>query len=71
MLETPNKVDEEKVTKKKNISLSRDPTASFPWVIVDNVDKQYILLMIEAEETPQTITVEIWNMMLYSYWMMR
>ena len=27
MLETSNEVDEEKVTKQKNISLSRDPTS--------------------------------------------
>ena len=52
MIETPNKVDEEKVTKDNNISLSRDTTAKLPSVIVDYSDKNYTSLMIEAEEPP-------------------
>ena len=38
MLETSNEVDEEKVTKENNISLSRNPIASFPSGIVDTSD---------------------------------
>ena len=41
MIETPKKVYEEKVTKENNISLSRDPTTSFPSGIVDTSDKNY------------------------------
>ena len=52
MLENSNEVDEEKVTKKNNISLSRDPTASFPSGIVETSDKHDIFLMIEAEDPP-------------------
>ena len=48
MLETSSKVDKEKVTKEKNIPLSRDLTASFPSGIVNNVYIQDISLMIEA-----------------------
>ena len=51
MLETSNGVDEDKVTKEKNISLSRNPTSSLPLCIVETFDKQICLLMIEAEET--------------------
>ena len=53
MLETSNKVDEEKVTKEKNISLSKDTTASYPSGIVETSDKNDISLMMEAEETTQ------------------
>ena len=35
MLETSKEVDEEKVAKENNISLSGDPTASFPSGIVE------------------------------------
>ena len=49
MLETLNEVDEEKLTKENNISLSRDPIASFPSVILETIDKHDISLMIEAE----------------------
>ena len=42
MLETSNEVDEEKVTKDNNISLSRDPIASLPPGILENVDKHNI-----------------------------
>ena len=52
MLETSSEVDEEEVTNEKNTSLSRHPTASYPSGTVDTSDKQNILLMIEAEETP-------------------
>ena len=52
MLETSNKVDEEKVTKEINFILSRDPTTSFPSVIEETFVKHEILLMIEAEEPP-------------------
>ena len=52
MIETSNEVDEEKVTKEKNISLSRDPIASFPPVLLETVDRHDISLIIEAEETP-------------------
>ena len=48
MLETSNEVDEKKVTKDKNVSLSRDPTASFPSGVVETFDKHKISLMIEA-----------------------
>ena len=50
MLETSNKVDEDEVTKENNISLSRDPTSSFPSGIVEYSDKNDTSLMIEAEE---------------------
>ena len=53
MLETSNYVDEDNVTKENNISFSKDSTDSFPSGIVDNFDKHYISLMIQAEETPQ------------------
>ena len=46
MLETSNEVDEEKVTKEKNISLSRDTNTSFPLGIVEYSDKNDNLLMI-------------------------
>ena len=39
MLKTSNKVDEEKVTKEKHISLSRDTISSFPSGILETVDK--------------------------------
>ena len=52
IVETSNKVDEEKVTKENNISLSMDPTASLPSVIVETSDKHDILIIIESEETP-------------------
>ena len=39
MLETSNEVDEDKVTKEKNISFSRYPTALLPSVIVEYSDK--------------------------------
>ena len=48
MLENSNEVDEEKVTKKNNISLSRDPTASFPSGIVETSDKNDTSLIIES-----------------------
>ena len=53
MLETSNKVDEGKVTKERNISLSKDTTASSPSGIVETSYKHDISLMIEAEETIQ------------------
>ena len=59
MLETSNKVDEKKVTKENNISLSRDPTYSLLSGIVETLDKHEILLFIESEETPQKIPLEI------------
>ena len=58
MLETSNVFDEEKVTKEQNITLSRYTIASFPSGILEIVDKHYISLMIEAEETPQKHTIE-------------
>ena len=42
MLETSNEVDKEKVTKDKNISLSRDPIYSFPSGILESIDKHDI-----------------------------
>ena len=39
MLAASDEVDEEKRTSGNNISLSRDPTVSFPSGIVDNSDK--------------------------------
>ena len=56
MLETSNEVDEGRVTKEDNISLSRYPTASFPSDIVETFDNHDILLIIEAEETQQKNT---------------
>ena len=57
MIENSNKFYEEKITKENNISLSRNPTASFPSGIVEYSDKTYTLLIIEAEETlPQNST---------------
>ena len=53
MIETSNEVDEWKVTKEKNISFSRDTTASSSSGIVETSYKQDILLTIEAEETTQ------------------
>ena len=50
MLKNLNKVDEEKVTKENNISLSRDTTASFPSYIVEYSDKNETSLIIEEEE---------------------
>ena len=54
MLENSYEVYEKKVTREDNISVSRGPTDSFPSDIVKTYDKHKILLMIEAEETPQT-----------------
>ena len=67
MIETSNKVDEEKATKENNISLSRNPTPLFSSVTVKNFDKREISLIIEAEEIPQKIPLEILNMMLCFY----
>ena len=53
MLETSNVFDEEKVTKEQNITLSRYTIASFPSGILQTVDKHNVLLIIEAQETPQ------------------
>ena len=53
MLETSNEVDEEKLTKKNNISLSSDPTASYTSGILDTSDEHYISLTIESGEIPQ------------------
>ena len=53
MLENSKKVDEYKVTKENNISLSRYPTALSPSGIVETSYKNDTSLMIEAEETPQ------------------
>ena len=52
IIETSNKFDDEKVTNEKNISLSGDPTGSFPSGVVETSDKNNTSLMIEAEETP-------------------
>ena len=52
MLETPNEVDEYKVTKENNISFSRDLNASFPSGIVETSDKHNTWLIIESEEPP-------------------
>ena len=53
MCETSNEVDEVKLTKDHNISLSKDTTASSQSSIVETSDKHNISLMIEAEETTQ------------------
>ena len=57
MIETSNKVDEEKSTKEENIYLSRDPNASFPLVIAETFYKHNISSMIEAQETPNKNTI--------------
>ena len=69
MLETSNKVDEGGLTKEKNISLSKDTTASSPSGIVETSDKHDISLMIEAEETTKTnhCKFERWYFFLLNY----
>ena len=52
MLKNSNEVDEGKITKENNISLSRDPIDSFPSGILETVDKHNISLMNEAEDPP-------------------
>ena len=47
MFETVKEVDEEKVTNEKNISLTREPTASLPSGNVEYSDEINTSLMIE------------------------
>ena len=51
--------------------MSRNPTPLFSSVTVKNFDKREISLIIEAEEIPQKIPLEILNMMLCFYWIVR
>ena len=51
MFETVNKFDEEKVTKEKNIWLTREPTALLLSGNFEYFDKRNILLMIEEDVT--------------------
>ena len=52
MLNTSDGVDEDKLTKENNISLSRNPNDSFALVILDTSDKKDTFLIIQEEETP-------------------
>ena len=67
MLETSNKVDEEKITKENNISLSRYPNDSLPSVIVEYSDKKNTWLTIESEDPSPITPLGIWKTMLCFY----
>ena len=57
MFETLNEVDEETVTKEKNVLLTREPTESLLSVNIDYLDEIDTSLMIEAHVTKNKITI--------------